>query len=168
MADFAPAFERMIVNEGGYKLTNIDGDKGGQTYAGIARIKNPGWAGWEAIDRNETPASDLVRYFYRANFWDKISGDQIIPQAIAQNIFDFAVNAGPGVAVRLAQVVAGVTSDGAVGPKTIAALNAIHPEFFASCYALAKITRYRDIVTKDRSQAKFLLGWINRTLREAA
>jgi len=32
-------------------------------------------------------------------------------------------------------------------------------------YALAKIARYRDIVTRDRSQMKFLLGWLNRTLK---
>jgi hypothetical protein len=31
-------------------------------------------------------------------------------------------------------------------------------------YALAKIARYRDIVRKDKTQIKFLLGWINRTL----
>lgn len=168
MADFAQAFERMIANEGGYKLTNIDGDKGGQTYAGIARMKNPQWPGWEAIDSGSVPASDLVRGFYRVQFWEKVGGDQIGDQSIAENIFDFAVNAGPSVAAKLAQIVAGVTADGTVGPKTIAALNKATAEPFRALYALAKIARYRDIVTRDRTQAKFLLGWINRTLREAA
>jgi lysozyme family protein len=37
MANFDPAFDKMIRNEGGFKLTNIEGDRGGQTYAGIAR-----------------------------------------------------------------------------------------------------------------------------------
>ena len=41
MADFAPAFEKMIHDEGGYQLTDIPGDRGGQTYAGIARKPNP-------------------------------------------------------------------------------------------------------------------------------
>ena len=41
MADFLPAFEQMIRDEGGYTLHTIPGDRGGQTYAGIARNFNP-------------------------------------------------------------------------------------------------------------------------------
>ena len=29
MADFLPAFERMLVNEGGYRLVKVAGDNGG-------------------------------------------------------------------------------------------------------------------------------------------
>lgn len=168
MADFAKAFERMIANEGGYKLTNINGDKGGQTYAGIARNKNPGWPGWASVDRGDVPASSLVRDFYRIEFWSRIGGDQILCQRVAENMFDFSVNAGVSVAAKLAQVVVGATPDGKIGAKSIVALNDANAEKFVALYALAKIARYRDIVTKDRSQAKFLLGWINRTLKEAA
>ena len=32
MADFNPAFERMIRDEGGYVLHNVPGDRGGQTF----------------------------------------------------------------------------------------------------------------------------------------
>jgi len=35
---------------------------------------------------------------------------------------------------------------------------------FVASYALAKIRRYSDICNRDRSQSKFLLGWINRSL----
>jgi hypothetical protein len=31
-------------------------------------------------------------------------------------------------------------------------------------FTLAKIARYRDIVRKDKTQLKFLVGWINRAL----
>lgn len=167
MADFLQAFESMIQNEGGYKLHDVAGDRGGQTYAGIARNMHPQWAGWRDIDAGQIPETELVRQFYRANFWDRIRGDDISHQAVARNLFDFAVNAGPATAIKLAQLVVGATPDGALGPKTLAALNACDPELFRASYALAKVARYRDIVTKDRTQQKFLLGWINRTLREA-
>lgn len=69
MAEFLPAFERMIVNEGGYVLHTVAGDRGGMTYAGIARNFHPGWPGWRVIDQGETPPAELVRQFYRSNFW---------------------------------------------------------------------------------------------------
>lgn len=167
MGDFIKAFESMIRNEGGYKLHKVAGDRGGMTYAGIARIMNPQWPGWAFVDRGEIPPSELVRDFYRASYWEPIRGDDL-PQDTARSIFDFAVNAGVRVAVKLAQIVAGATPDGSFGPKTLAALQAIDPQHFKAVYALAKIARYRDIVARDKGQGKFLLGWINRTLREAA
>jgi len=62
----------------------------------------------------------------------------------------------------------GLTPDGKLGPKTLAALNEADEALFIARYALAKIARYAELVRRDRSQAKFLLGWINRTLKEAA
>ena len=168
MADFLQAFESMIRNEGGYKLHTVEGDRGGMTYAGIARNFHPNWPGWAAIDAGDIPDTELVRQFYRMNFWTPIRGDNITNQVVARNVFDFAVNAGVATAVRLAQIVSGATPDGKIGSKTLAALNTMDPDKFALAYALAKLARYRDIVTKDRTQQKFLLGWLNRTLREAA
>jgi len=167
MADFLPAFESMIRNEGGYKLHTVAGDRGGMTYAGIARNFHATWLGWDAIDRGYIPDTELVRDFYRIHFWNKVNGDKINDQRIARNLFDFAVNAGPKTAIKLAQIVAGTTPDGALGQKTLDALNALDGGAFVPAYALAKIARYRDIVTRDRTQQKFLLGWINRTLKEA-
>ncbi len=168
MANFIPAFDRMIRNEGGYKLTDINGDKGGQTYAGIARKRWPYWQGWAFVDQKQVPPTSLVREFYRLKFWDAVKGDYLLHQGIAESLFDFAVNAGSKTAIKLAQLVAGVAADGDIGPRTLEVLNVLDEHGFKVAYALAKVARYRDIVMKDRSQGKFLLGWINRTLREAA
>lgn len=168
MADFLHAFERMIVNEGGYVLHTVAGDRGGMTYAGIARNFHPGWQGWRVIDQGDTPPADLVRQFYRSNFWAPLRLDEVTHQEVAGNIFDFGVNAGLSTAAKLAQLVAGTTPDGKIGSKTIAALNAIDPDLFVARYALAKIARYRDIVVKNRTQQRFLVGWLNRALKEAS
>jgi lysozyme family protein len=165
MADFNPAFEKMIHDEGGYQLTDIPGDRGGQTYAGIARKPNPNWAGWAFIDRKDFGgATQLVREFYKVNFWDRIRGDDLANQAIAETIFNFAVNTGVGVASKLAQLIVGVTPDGAIGAKTLERLNICTAEKFLPAYALAKIQRYVDICMKNRDQSKFLLGWVRRSL----
>jgi lysozyme family protein len=169
MANFDSAFDKMIRNEGGFKLTHIEGDRGGQTYAGIARNAHPNWVGWQFIDANDLSNNKLtqsVREFYRKEFWDRIAGDAITNQSIAETLFDFAVNAGSATAAKLAQIVVGVVPDGAIGPRTLTALNGCDPELFALKYALAKVSRYAEICNRDRTQSKFLLGWINRTLKE--
>ena len=163
MADFQPAFERMLRDEGGMVLHTVPGDRGQLTYAGVARASWPSWAGWSLIDRGETPSAQMVRDFYKQNFWDDMRGDELAHQAVASDIFNFYVNTGRPAKV-LAQLVVGTTPDGAIGPRTVAALNEVDSEKFVLAYAIAKITRYRDIVQRDRSQMKFLLGWISRTL----
>lgn len=168
MADFLPAFEKMIVREGGYVLHTVSGDTGGQTYAGIARNKNPQWAGWSVIDQGGTPQPDLVRGFYRASFWTSLRLEEVTDQRVASSIFDFGVNAGTGTAAKLAQVVVGATPDGRIGPRALEAINAMSPDLFLAHYTLAKIARYRDIVRRDRTQVKFLMGWLNRALEQTA
>lgn len=92
-------------------------------------------------------------------------------QRVAETLYDFAINTSaygkPVVAAKLAQIVVGAAPDGVFGPKTIAALNAYQPELFMARYALVKLARYRDIVRKDKTQIKFIMGWINRLLEEA-
>jgi lysozyme family protein len=166
MADFLPAFEQMIKDEGGYVLHEVQGDTGGATYAGIARNKNPHWNGWPYIDRKEFggPLTSMVRDFYKVEFWDKMRGDEIREQEIANSIFNFGVNAGMGMAVKLAQLVVNATPDGGIGPKTVELLNQQNPSDFRKSYALTKIARYVEICNKNPIQVKFLKGWLNRTL----
>lgn len=166
MADFEPAFEEMIRDEGGYQLTDIPGDNGGQTYAGIARKPNPQWSGWAYVDRKETPPAQLVRDFYKAHFWDDIKGDQIQNQKVAACIFNFYVNTGKP-AKTITQLVVGATPDGAIGDVTVAKINATDPERFILLYTIGKIARYAEICNKNRDQSKFLLGWVNRALKGA-
>jgi lysozyme family protein len=165
--NFDDAFAATMRREGGYKLHQVAGDTGGMTYAGVARNKNPGWTGWAYIDRGETPPTTLVRQFYHQGYWQPIRADDLRYE-IASSIFDFAVNTSapgrPVVAVKLAQVVAGVEPDGVIGPKSVAALNAMPPDAFAAAYFVAKMQRYADICNRNPSQAKFLRGWLNRSL----
>ena len=171
MADFQPAFEIMIRNEGGYVNHTVAGDRGGQTFAGIARKFHGEWKGWDLIDRSDTENPQLtvfVSEFYKEKFWDKLKGDDIANQRVASTLFDFAVNAGVKTAAKLAQLTVGATPDGIIGAKTAAKLNGVDEELFATKYALAKVARYTEIVKKDRSQIKFLVGWLNRTLREVS
>lgn len=93
-------------NEGGYVLHEVEGDRGGQTYAGIARKFHPDWVGWKYIDDGNVSSQkikSIVKSYYEENFWVSIAGYHINNHAVAESIFDFAVNAGVKTASRLAQ-----------------------------------------------------------------
>jgi lysozyme family protein len=167
MADFLPAYEATMLAEGGYRLTNDPVDRGGQTYAGISRRWHPKWAGWAFIDAGDRPPASMVRAFYREKFWDELRLDEVQSQKVANSLYGSGVNSDPKIAAKLAQLVVGATPDGALGPVTLGLINAMAPDVFIAQFTIAKIARYRDIVTKDRSQMKYLLGWVSRALREA-
>lgn len=178
MADFNKAFQLMIAHEGGY--VNDPDDPGGETYKGVARKIYSKWDGWTKIDILKTQAGfpatldkdeelqqDIAR-FYEVTFWDKMNGDQLTNQEVANSIFDFGVNAGMGTSVSLAQMVVGADSDGVIGPKSVENINNFDPEHFIAAFTVAKIARYVNIVKKRPTSRKYFYGWILRALGEHA
>lgn len=165
MADFTSAFDALILAEGGFVLTDKASDRGGQTYAGIARRWWPRWAGWPLIDRGEAVPPRLVIEFYRAEFWLRISGDQITRQPLADALLLAAVVYGPAPAVILAQRVLSVAQDGVVGRMTLFALNSCDADLFLARFALAQCVKFANIATIDKSQQGNLPGWINRAAK---
>lgn len=168
MADFAPAFERTLRHEGGYQLSVVPADRGGMTFAGIARRVHPNWPGWGLVDsgagKGDPFLRSMVREFYQAEFWRRIRGDAIADQAAAEAVYDCAVNLGPATAVMAAQRCTEAAPDGVMGPKTLAALTAADPAVFLFKYALERLRLYVQICRGDRTQRVFLLGWVDRAL----
>ena len=61
--------------------------------------------------------------FYKMKYWDKMLGDEIISQKIADEIFIFGVNVGIVRAIKEAQKIVGTNSDGVFGEQTLSAIN---------------------------------------------
>ena len=174
MAEFQPAYNHVLKWEGGY--VNDPDDPGGETYRGVARRFWSKWDGWVIIDMKKKergfPKSldshqelqKMIAEFYEANFWDKVKGDQIDSQEVAENIFDFAVNAGVKTSSKLAQLAAGTGADGVIGPNSIKAINACDEELFICKFALNKIAKYVNICKKRRTSRKYFFGWISRVM----
>jgi lysozyme family protein len=174
MADFKPAFEKTIAHEGGY--VNDPDDPGGETYKGVARKIHSKWLGWHIIDllkrqsgfpanldTNEELQAE-VENFYEIQFWNRISGSLIAKQAVANSIFDFAVNAGVGTSATLAQMVADSPADGVLGKNSAEAINRMDPDHFQAAFTVAKIARYVNIVKKRPTSRKYFYGWVIRAL----
>jgi lysozyme family protein len=105
---------------------------------------------------------------YKPLYWDKVRGDDITLQDLADIVFDFYVNAGAN-ATRLLQTVmnaAGarpsVEVDGDIGPLTIKALQALDQRDVYRRYKQGRIEYYEDLAANHPSLAKFLKGWLNR------
>jgi lysozyme family protein len=112
---FDDAFERLLGHEGGY--VNHGSDPGGATNFGISQRAYPN----EDI-RGMT--ADRAKIIYYADYW-RPAGCDSVPESIRFDLFDMAVNAGVGTAVRCLQRAVGATADGKIGPRTLAALAAL-------------------------------------------
>lgn len=176
MAEFKKAFEIMIAHEGGYG--NDPSDPGGETYKGVARKINSKWDGWPIIDmlkrsadfpvnlEKDVDLQNSVFEFYQLNYWDKVKGDDIQNQDVANSIFDFAVNAGVSASAALAQLVVNAKIDGVIGKQSIDLINAFDTEHFLAAFTVSKIARYVNIVKKRPISRKYFYGWVLRALNE--
>lgn len=116
MADFNKSIEPILLREGGSKITNDPDDAGGLTKFGISKRSYPA----EDI-RNLT--IDRAKAIYKRDFWDKIGGDSLKDQAIADLLVDSAVNEGVVPAVKRAQTIVGLPQTGHITPELISKLN---------------------------------------------
>ena len=114
MNPFELSINRLLTNEGGY--VNNPNDPGGETKWGISKREYP-HLNIAALTREDAIA------IYRRDFWTPIDGDAL-PEPVAFQALDFAVNSGIGTALRALQRSIGVAADGAFGPVSLAALKA--------------------------------------------
>jgi lysozyme family protein len=146
--DFATAIERVLKIEGGY--VNDPNDPGGETNFGISKRSYPD-VDIKALTRQQ--AIDI----YRRDFWDKVSGADLYP-SVAYQTLDFAVNSGPGTAIRYLQRALGVADDGHFGPMSIAAAKAISQ----SDQVLQLNAERLDFMRKLKGWKDFGAGWVGR------
>lgn len=199
MADFTVAYGPLKQHEGGW--CNDKADRGGETYAGIARNFFPDWAGWKLVDKAKKHASfkqgaskfsaylatmddltALVLTWYRKEWWDRL-GLEALPQELANEIFEQAVNLGKGGAGKKVQTICNAFNydkktgsalfpdlviDGAIGPKTLNALatllrrRAKEGELVHALNCMQG-AHYLELAAKKASQRVFTTGWMTRT-----
>ena len=119
--NFDQAFEALLGHEGRY--SDHPADNGGKTMFGVteAVARRAGWRG----DMRDLPL-DLAKRIYRAEYWDAARCDDL-PERVRFDVFDTAVNAGVGTAIKFVQRAVDVDADGVFGPKTLDAVKQIHP-----------------------------------------
>jgi len=179
MADFNISYKHTAINEGGY--ANHPKDKGGETYAGVSRKNWPNWGGWRFIDgikqQHGTTAAIINKYadaseivhnlvleFYKTNFWYPLNLNLVNDQQLANNVYDFAVNAGVTTAAKRLQRAAGVKYDGIIGNKTILAVNSQPAKKLYDAFNDFRKAYYDNIIANNPSQAVFKNSWYSRII----
>jgi len=190
MADFEISYKITNQIEGGY--ANDPDDRGGETYRGIARKFHPNWEGWRIIDDVKSKTQEvkrineifdkndeleeLIKNFYRSEFWSKVKGDALQHQSLANEMYDNAVNMGPEKSIEYLQRTVNILNrnqksyndievDRKMGLKTLAALTAsIKANGIKRVVNVLngfQVKHYIEIMEKNPTQEKYV-GWFDR------
>lgn len=151
----------LLDREGGY--VNHPADRGAATNLGITQRTYTMWrnenGGTYKDVRDITKAE--AKAIYRALYWDAAKCDEL-PDELREIQFDAAVNHGVRRANKMLQEAAGVTQDGVIGDKTMAAVASMDSRLLKARYLAARYKFYGAIINRDRSQLVFMAGWMNR------
>ncbi len=166
MANINILAEFILSYEGGF--VNDPDDRGGATNKGVTIST------WKAVgydkdgdgdidvdDLRLLTDKDVTDTVMKPHYWDRWRADEIRCQSIANILVDWVWASG-AAGIKPVQKLLGVTADGIVGPKTIAALNARSgPQLFSRIKQLRR-DFIIEVVMKNPSQQKYLKGWLRR------
>ena len=166
MERFERIFDYLLRVEGGY--SDDKNDKGGKTKYGITEeeAREFGYKGNMQDLTKDFAKNIYLKKYYLGNKLDKVVNDKV-----ALSICDWAVNSGrngsKNVQVALNQINGSdLVVDGIIGNKTLEVLNATDPEKFLEVYHNLQRIYYKGKVEADRTQERFLTGWLNRVQRK--
>jgi lysozyme family protein len=167
---FESVISIVLRHEGGF--VDDPDDKGGATNKGISW---PTWSKYALPDLGKSPTLENLKALtieeakkiYRKRFWEPRGMDQVSNARLALMIFDWSVNSGRAdekmQEMLCEKFGASIYVDGAIGPMTIAALNAC--EDLDALIREIGVTRrnyYHYLVSKEPVKEKWLKGWLKR------
>ncbi len=160
MADYRKLKPFILKWEGGY--VNDKDDLGGATNKGVTL------ATFRSVYGQNKTAGDLRNMtdqqwetIFKRHFWDKWRADEIEDQSVANILVDWLWASG-AYGIKIPQRVLGVTVDGIVGAKTLAAVNGKDGKSFFNEIRRERIDFIDRICTSRPQNKKYRKGWLNR------
>lgn len=146
----------VLEHEGGAEISDHPDDPGGLTRWGISERAHPGL---DILHLTQIEAEAI----YQRDYWFPCACDRL-PYPVSLAVFDYAVNSGQTVAKKALQRAAGAEPDGHIGPKTMQAVEAIHPDVIAARIVDARLAYYISVVRRKPASLVFLKGWMRRLI----
>ena len=157
----ARIIEQIIEREGGF--VDHPDDRGGPTKYGITLRTLEDWRGSDlTVDDVRRLGAEEAALIYRCRYVEEPGFDRLPPTAFAGQVIDAGVMHGPGRAAVWLQNAVGTSPDGIIGPRTRAAVIATPVYRAVMIFAVEQLDFIAGIVSRDPSQAAFVLGWIRR------
>jgi len=162
--EFLKAWAYLQNLEGG--AANMRGDPGGDTQYGVTKRDYP-----ELFASGRRPTLEEAWVIAYSDFWLPLRCEDIQEQRIAQELFECAFNTGGKRAVTFLQKAYNLVTpkhwltlkeDGALGPKTLAAVNRYCRERYPN--ALYRGQNWYQGEHYIKTGMPFLEGWFNRRL----
>lgn len=152
--------------EGGF--VNDPVDKGGATNMGVTigtwrsvGYDKDGDGDIDVDDLHLLDKEDVIERVLRPHYWNRWRADEILNQSVANILVDWVWASGTH-GIKRPQRILGVTADGIVGPKTLAAVNSMNPMELHFRIKNDRIKFIDEVCQRDPSQERFRKGWINR------
>lgn len=152
--------------EGGF--VNDPVDKGGATNMGVTigtwrsvGYDKDGDGDIDVDDLHLLDKEDVIERVLRPHYWNRWRADEILNQSVANILVDWVWASGTH-GIKRPQRILGVTADGIVGPKTLAAVNSMDPMELHFRIKNDRIKFIDEICRRDPSQERFRKGWMNR------
>jgi len=161
--NFESSLVLVLKSEGGFTTdTHDNGNKlpdgrAGSTNLGVTQEVWETFVGhpvtWKDM-RDLTP--EIIAPFYKRKYWDAVRGDDL-PNGLDYLMFDFAVNAGPGRAIKLLQACVGEQADGMLGPISMSTIRAMPSKQLIKRFSDAKTKYYKGL-----NNPTYEHGWLAR------
>ena len=161
--NFNQALIQVLKSEGGFQ--SDPSDSGNTLPDGRAGCTNLGVTqrAWEAFVGHPVTWKDMqeltpekVTPFYKRKYWDVVRGDDL-PNGLDYIMFDFAINAGPGRAIKLLQACVGEQVDGMLGPISMSTIKAMPSKQLIERFSDAKTKYYKGL-----NNPTYEHGWLAR------
>lgn len=154
----------LLLREGGW--SDRAADSGGPTNFGITLKTFQRWRGDSRLTaadlRNMEQAE--ARLIYAREYIRKPGFNAIKDDHLRAHVIDFGVNSGQQTAAMALQRALGVNQDTVIGPKTLAAIEALGAVRASNRLMLARIRLQCRIVQRRPKDLANLNGWIGRAM----
>lgn len=147
-------------------FANDPDDLGGATMCGVTLATFTEYCRRKGYPRPTIVRLKAITYkewleILKTMFWDKWKADQINNESVALILVDWVWGSGK-YGITIPQRAIGVTADGIVGPKTIAAVNARDPKQLFDLIRKERLAYIERICKSRPANVKYKKGWLNR------